>query len=205
MESVPYNLDTRSRTDDITAAVSRLIARGGMGAVTMRAIAGETGVSQSALAHHLTNRDRLMSMVAWRTGLQYLQALGARRLAEGVLAFLPATATGVVQARVWLAWCELGRSDQHVGPHVARICVMERWLLGRSLGLDVPEHEEDDDLDTAMALVRGLRAAVCVADEPMPTDRARRLLERSCAGYPAEAASALARSSPIIRSGSAAE
>jgi AcrR family transcriptional regulator len=211
---MPSLLHTPSRTDTIVAGVARLIAGGGLAAVTTRAIAAETGISTASLAHHLTNRERLMSVVGYRTGRAHLSEAILRRTKEGPLAFLPQTEEQVVATRVWLAWCELARSEPGVALGVADIEADERALFNR--GLDEPLGE--DDLDTAMALVRGLRAAVCAGGDPMPVERARELLtawlgsrvtapetRRETTGYPADAASARARSSATIRSGSSAE
>jgi AcrR family transcriptional regulator len=211
---MPSLLHTPSRTDTIVAGVSRLIASGGLAAVTTRAIATETGISTASLAHHLTNRERLMSVVGYRTGRAHLADALMRRRREGSLAFLPLTDEQIVATRVWLAWCELARSEPGVAIGVADIEADERALL--NCGFDEPLGE--DDLETAMALVRGLRAAVCAGKDPMPVGRARELLTawlasrvpapetmREAPGYPADAASARARSSATIRSGSSAE
>src|SRR6476661_5306788 len=84
---MPRLLDTRSRTDAIVHSVNVLIAAQGMGGVTTRNIARESGVPVSSLAHHLTNRTRLMSVVAHRTGRAFLDDLLLRRHVEGMLAF----------------------------------------------------------------------------------------------------------------------
>ena len=142
-----------------------------------------------------------MSVVAHRTGLAFLDDLLLRRHVEGMLAFLPATADDLEQTRVWLAWCELARADATVSPHVSAIETDEVALFSQEFR-DRPSRE---DVDTGIALVRGLRHAVCAGDDPMPVDRARVMLAGWAEPYRSDAASAFDRSSATIRSGSAAE
>ena len=198
---MPQLLDIRTRTDAIVHAVTTLIAAHGMAGVTTRNIARESGVPVSSLAHHLTNRARLMSVVAHRTGKAFLDDLVVRRPVEGMLAFLPASAEDLEHTRVWLAWCDLARGDASVSPHVSGIERDEVALFSQ----EFRERPSHDDVDTGIALVRGLRHAVCAGDDPMPVERARALLAAWAEPYRSDAASALDRSSAIIRSGSAAE
>ena len=91
---MPVNFDSLSRTDTIVQGVSALIRDGGMPAVTMRAIAAATGVSQASLASHLGNRQRLLQVVAARFGDLWLDALERRAYDDGLLALLPTCERG---------------------------------------------------------------------------------------------------------------
>ena len=149
--------------------------------------------------------------MAYRTGRDYLSEMVLRRYDEGVLALLPADDEGLRDTRVWLAWCELARSDELVAGDVAAITADERHLIRSFLSSEFSRRDaepppglSDEDVDTFVALVHGLRQAVCAAVDPMPLARARELLSRAVA-QTATAASAFARSSPTIRSGSSAE
>ena len=207
---MPRHLDTESRTDAIVATVSHLIRAGGMAAVTTRAIAAGTGISMASLAHHLTNRQRLMRVVAYRTGRDFLSETVGRRYDEGVLALLPSEAEGLADTRVWLAWCELARSDELVAGEVAAVTKDERYLIRSFLSSETSRGDvggaplSNDTVDTFVAVVHGLRHAVCATVDPMPLAHARELLSRASA-QALVADAALARNSLTMWSGSAAE
>jgi hypothetical protein len=112
---------------------------------------------------------------------------------------LPVDDDGVEDTRVWLSWCELSRSTPGLRGTVRDIWIDERHLLDRATGRRL----DRDALDVALAAAHGLREAVSAGDEPMPLDRARALLSDHL--DQAVAASAFARSSATIRSGSSAE
>ena len=144
-----------------------------MQAVTTRAIAAESGVSIATLAHQFTNRERLLGLMAGMFGTDLIARTGDRTRSEDALAFLPAADDDLTDARVWLAWLELGRSDPAIAGRVAHLRGQERLLLGAVL-----ERRFDAvSLDCAHALVDGLRAAVCAGDDPMPVERARSALQ----------------------------
>ena len=117
-------------------------------------------------------------------------------------AFLPADETELVMERVWLAWRELARDDPALARTIARLDAEERFLLGRSFAATGGHQGEpglgEPALDALMAVVQGLRDAVCQhPDERMSLERAQIAL--------AAAASAFARSSATILSGSSEE
>jgi AcrR family transcriptional regulator len=212
-----YPVDNHARTDDITDGISRLIIAGGMQKVTMRAIGEQVGISVGTLAGHLTNRERILRVCGWRFGRRRLDALAIKTLAiktlastttastttgYGVSAFLPADETELVMERVWLAWHELARDDPALARTIARLDAEERFLLGRSFAATGGHPGEpglgEPGLDALMAVVQGLRDAVCQhPDERMSLERAQIAL--------AAAASAFARSSATILSGSSDE
>ena len=175
---MPRLLDVRSRADTVIAAIHRLIAGGGLGAVTMRAIAAESGVSASSLVHQFTGRDRLLGIAAGTVGVDRLRDIGLRARSAGLLAFVPTTTDEIVDARVWLAFCELGRSHEDVGLKVAAQRMHERDLI------DALTRDQLDEpaLDGLVAIVDGLCAAVCAAQEPLPTERAKQALVRHVDG-----------------------
>jgi hypothetical protein len=99
--------------------------------------------------------------------------------------------------RVWLAWRELGRNDPAVARTIAKLDEEERLLLGRSFAASGDPLGESS-LDALMAVIQGLRDAVCQGpDERMTLERAQAALTA--------AASAFARSSATILSGSSEE
>lgn len=120
-----------------------------------------------------------------------------RSYSEQALAFLPRDAEEVVEARVWLAWCDLWRCSEPMRETVRDARAYELGLLDTICGYEVPRPE----LDGLYAQIEKLTAAVCAPLDPMPLATARALL----AAAQERAASAAARSSETMRSGSSAE
>jgi AcrR family transcriptional regulator len=202
-----HPLDNHARTDDITDGISRLIIAGGIQKVTMRAIAADVGISVGTLAGHLTNRERILRVCGRRFGRRRLDALALRTVGHRLSVFLPGDETEVLMERVWLAWRELGRDDPAVARTIAKLDEEERFLLGRSFAASGHPLGEsslgesslgESSLDALMAVIQGLRDAICQGpDERMTLERAQAALTA--------AASALARSSATILSGSSEE
>lgn len=69
-------------------------------------------------------------MAAFRTAKWRLRDIDRRRDTDGVLAFLPSDDDGIVEAREWLAWCELWRAEPSIARAMsdAGICLPDRPL-----------------------------------------------------------------------------
>lgn len=197
-----HPLDTSSRTNDITDAITALMWRGGIGSITMRSIAAHVGISVGTLAGHLENRQRIIRVCASNFGRRHLDTLGQRVASRGLDAFLPAVESDVVMTRAWLGWCELARSNPDLAPRIGDVEAKERHLLLAALVPGIPHDERH---------FWRLQAAgmICSSHEQgMTLERAREVLAgvaRSLTGQAETAASALARSSATILSGSSAE
>jgi AcrR family transcriptional regulator len=181
------------RTSDVTSSIIRLLGRGGIAAVTMRNIARENGMSVGTLTGHLTTRERMLFVCAKDLGRRRLRELDLAISRDGLSAFLPATEGAVLMTRAWLAWREWARNLDGVAVAVAWFEAEERARLR-----DVANPPDEASLDALMAMVHGLRSGLCAREghrlEPV---RAQAALDA--------AASALARSSATILSGSSAE
>jgi AcrR family transcriptional regulator len=57
---VPRSVDSDARRRELTDATARLIARAGIGAVSLRAVAAEAGWSTGALTHHFSGKSELL-------------------------------------------------------------------------------------------------------------------------------------------------
>ena len=171
---VPRLIDPVSRGDTIAEAAWRVIVAGGIPALTLRAVAAEARISPASLVHQFTDRARLMTTLCVRHGHDRLDTISRRTLAEGAFAFLP-TGDTVSDERVWLAWCELGRSDPPIGEAVAAVRREERDMLDVVLrrSLDEP------GLDALRAVIDGLVVAMCSGDEPVSSERAKAALARA--------------------------
>jgi AcrR family transcriptional regulator len=179
---MPHLIDVDSRTEDVRAAANRILATRGLGGLSLRAIAAEVRISLGSLTSHYDNRTRLMHLLVQLASRAWLEDIRYRMRGEGILAFLPADEDGVEDTRVWLSWCELGRSDPAIRGTVYDIRLDERVLLDRATREWFDEHDakgaglDDDGLDIAHAVVQGLRQAICSLGDPMPVERAREVL-----------------------------
>lgn len=194
---MPRLLDTESRTDTMVRAVNEILARDGAAGLTMRAIGRECRISPASLTMHYTSREHLLRVAAHRTGRARLERIQDRTYNEAAAAFLPREAEEVVDAQVWLSWCDLGRTADSLWETVRDARAWELDLLARTFDRGL----ERAQLHALYALLEGLTAAVCAPLDPMSLDLARAI---AAAGQE-RAASAAARSSATIRSGSSAE
>jgi AcrR family transcriptional regulator len=144
----------------------------GVGGLTLRTIARESGISTGSLIHHFEHRERMLGLAAQRTGKALVEDIRVRSYGEGVGAFLPGDDEGVLLTRAWLGWCELWRSEERLVHSVAEVRDEELRLMAEvhEFGLTRPE------LDLLTAAVDGLRVAVCAPVRPMPPAHARDLL-----------------------------
>jgi AcrR family transcriptional regulator len=144
-----------------------------MPAVTMRAIAAATGVSQASLASHLGGRQHLLQVVAWRFGTLRVEEMEHRAHSEGLMALLPACADDIADLRVWLSWCDLGRTNEGVGHAVAEIEDRELGLVVGRLPRDRVAAARD-----VMSVLHGVRHLLCAPRGPLTPDAAREVAQR---------------------------
>ena len=169
---MPLLIETETRAGVLVAAVNRVLLTHGPTGLTMRRIAQVSGVSTSSILHHLGSREHLLRVAAAKTAEARVRDIKYRALREGALSFLPATGDQVLNARVWLAWQELWRSEEFLAKWIGQGRGEERALLARILDFQLAR----DALDAAFAMVDGLTVAVCAPQQPMRLDRARALL-----------------------------
>lgn len=165
-------MDTSSRTDALVVAVNSILVTQGVFGLTLRSIARESGVSAGSQLHHFDRRERLLGVVAHRTGVRLLHEIQSRSYVEGVAAFLPGDDDGVLLTRAWLAWVELWRSETWLVEIVGDLRRRELRMLAETHEFRLVR----PDLDVLMAVVEGLRVALCAPVRPMPPRHARELL-----------------------------
>ena len=171
---MPRLIDTESRTGAVVAAINDVLARDGVGGLSLRSIARASGVSTSSLLHHFDRRERLLRVAAHVTGRARAHRIDVRTRSEGAGAFLPRDAEEVLDERAWLAWLELWRSEPTLSDVIADARLDERALMAETLDYAVAT----GDLDALLALLDGLRAAICAPVHPLPLDRSQELLGR---------------------------
>jgi AcrR family transcriptional regulator len=175
---MPALIDRPSRTQSVVAAVDALLAREGVGGLTLRRIARESRVSTSSLMHHYESREHLLCVAMHSSAHYRLQRITQRLPWEGVHAFLPRTEDDVAETRAWLAWAELGRAAPTLG-EVFRDCwARENAVLSKTAHLD----SRSDEAHALAALLEGLRSAVCLPMRPLALEQARSVL--TAQGWP---------------------
>lgn len=169
---MPRLIETRSRTDAVVAAMNELLAREGVYALSVRSIARASGISPSSLMHHYGSRERIVRLAALWTGTARVREIERRAPWDGIAAFLPADLDGVVDARAWLGWLELWRSEDMLAEAIGRPRREERALLASVLDYALSR----EALDVVSALIDGLLCAICAPVRPLPLPVARGLL-----------------------------
>jgi AcrR family transcriptional regulator len=165
----PWSCD---QPDILTDAAFELIAEGGTPALTMRAIAGRTGMSPSWLTDRFTNRARMLAIIAQVFGDRWIAWIQARLPERGALALLPSSDEEVVATRVWLALVELGRIEQGVAWRMAALRRADQAFVANLLGC----RSDDLKVDEVIAVVDGLRAAIADPELPLRPRRAQTIL-----------------------------
>jgi AcrR family transcriptional regulator len=171
---MPLLINTETRTDELVLAINHLLAQHGPTGLTLRRIAGASGVHTSSMLHHYGSREHLLRVAAGRTGRARAEDLEVRLPREGVAALLPYSIDDLPDARAWLAWQEMWRSEERLVSTIDHFRDEERFLLARALQLRFVS----DDLDGIVALADGLLVALCRPQRPMSLTLARGILTR---------------------------
>ena len=177
---MPLLINVDDRVEALTIAINNILILEGPAGLTMRRIARESGISTSSMLHHLDSKERLIRLSALATARARHADISVRSRSEGALAFLPAHPDQVLDARAWLAWLELWRSEESLQSTLARARDSERALLAQTLDFTLTT----ESLDATVALIDGLGAAVCSPVRPMSPDRARAALSRHLGRVP---------------------
>jgi AcrR family transcriptional regulator len=179
-------IDTESRTDTLVRAINDILIELGPGGLSMKRISERSRVNKSSIYHHLDSRERLLRVAASMTGKARMAALRAGIEQDGVLAFLPRTDDELLDTRAWLAWLELWRCEDFLNRWVSDVRDDEKALMARVMDFGLSGAE----LEAAVALVDGLRVAVCAPHRPMRREDARAVLaahlEVCCTPMPRE-------------------
>jgi len=187
---MPHRLDYAARSASLYPAIYRLAAEGGVGALTVRAVAAAIGMSPGSLRYQFPSQARLIELGMRRLQQDRAQhplyraaysdnvrdatdpeadyVTARRAYLRGVcLASLPLDEERLVQTKAWLAFEDAARHDPVLGAVSFRACQErlasgERWL--RIVG--VPDEQLRAEALPRLALLDGLVAGMCG-----PTDR----------------------------------
>jgi AcrR family transcriptional regulator len=173
---MPILIDIESRTGLLVRAVNDILIESGPAGLTMRNIAHASRVSASSIYGQMGSREHLLRVAAGQTARARLESIRAESTLDGVLAFIPRTSEEVLDARAWLGWLELWRSEAFLERWISEPRDEERGLLARLTEYDWRRSE----LDELLALIEGLQVAVCAPVRPMRLEVARAILETRC-------------------------
>jgi AcrR family transcriptional regulator len=174
---MPRLIDTGTRTGTMVEATMRILATRGAPGLTLRGIARESRISTGSLLHHFESRERILGVAAHRTGRAHLDEIESGILWHGVQGFLPGDEETRLLTLAWLGWCELWRTEETLVEIVAEVRRQEMTMLAE-------QHEHRlsrPDLDVLVAVIDGLRLAVCAPIGAMSFTRARDLLAATSA------------------------
>ena len=177
---MPLLIDTDSRTDTLVRAINDVLIDKGPSGLSLRRIAEYSGVSTSSMLHHLGSREHLLRVAAGRTAERRLAHLRVESSLDGALAFVPRNGDEVLDARAWLAWQELWRSESGLERTLAVARQGELALLAGVFDYQLVRSQ----LQAIAALVDGLLVAICSPREPMRLDEARQILGSRCHTWP---------------------
>jgi AcrR family transcriptional regulator len=167
---VPKAVDHGERRNALADAVLRLVARGGVRAVTLREVAEEAGWSTGALNHYFNGKDDLLAG-ALKRAMQLIgeqvavasQLPDAREALEQMLVqVLPVDDTRLAFARVWLSFCGEAVGGDAIRAYLAtsdaswRQNLAESVRRGQRAGLFDPDLDPDWVAEQLGSLVDGL-------------------------------------------------
>ena len=171
--------DSPSRRDILTDFAIGAVIDEGLFGLTVRGLARRIRVTPAGLQHWSGPRREMLVTVAATFGQRWEQWMWRREFRDGALALLPTTPDEVGWTRVWLALQELGRTEEEVAVVISDVRAAERTLVAHS-------HPEltDDDVVFVLALVDGLRTAVCQHGHLVEPAAARAMLRHEVAARP---------------------
>jgi AcrR family transcriptional regulator len=180
---VPRVVDGDARRRDIAAAVTRVLGRDGVEAVTMRNVAAELGSTTGLLTHWVPSRDALIHLALTETANeQTARAIGVltRRPTDLVGAmeqFMPVDARRRAEMKVWLGFWAFAISNETLRAEQRDRYRDFRTQLGQHLrGLGVPSARAAAAVELLMAAVDGVAVAAVFDPEHWTPARQRRHL-----------------------------
>jgi AcrR family transcriptional regulator len=189
---VPKLVDHEERRADIVAAAGRLIARHGLEAATVRAIAAEAGCSTGVLDHYFTDKDDLLlqalSASHRRISSRFTRVARGRRGLAAVRALLadnlPTDASRRDETRLEVQFWARSLGDPALLEVQRREMAGFRRALGRHLDEAVADGEvaagvaADDALDRLLAFLDGVSVRAVLEPARLPAARQLALLDQ---------------------------
>ncbi len=172
---MPKIVDHDARREALAEALMRLVERGGVEAVSTRAVAAEAGWSTGVLAHYFADADALLTYafelvadrMAARAGAGAASAPTPRAAVRAMLVeALPADARRRREARLWFAYLERARTRPAMATVARRR--YEGWTAALAERLDGADPDAGTMATTLLALVDGVTVRALSDPRRMP-------------------------------------
>ncbi len=184
---MPKEVDHDQRRNELADAVLRVVARGGVGSMTLREAATEAGWSTGALNHYFEGkRDMLEGALRRAMHLIATQVREAHQLADSrealermLTSVLPVDETRLGFARVWLSFCGEAIAMNDIRTYLATSDVAWRHDLaavirrGQESGQFAPDLDPDWISDCLGALNDGMSIRTVLQDQRLTPRSAR--------------------------------
>ncbi len=178
------------RGEIATDGAIRLMARGGVPAVTLRSLATDFRITPQAVRQWFGGTEEMWEQIVQRFGWRWVASLTDPRRDDpwrngpgrtpgeliGLHHLLPLGAEDLAATRAWLATTQLGRDDE---ARAASVSAYEESEVEVVASLADVSHLALGplQLDLLVAAVRGLRHAACATHRPMSLARAHAVLD----------------------------
>ena len=182
---MPKIVDCDERRLELADAAARLIARGGLGAATMRDVATEAGLTTGSVTHYFANKRELL-VFTLNASLQRRRARrDAPRLAtpaevlrSSLLCALPLNDDRRRHWMVTIAFCALAAGDDELAA-VQRTAYREfrDWVATQLVECGFSAKGARGDAEWLIALVDGVAMQALFDEEGWPAARQRAMLE----------------------------
>lgn len=159
---MPAKVDHEARRRDVSAAVWRVLAEGGFGALTMRSVAAELGGSTGLVMHYFASKQELIKH-ALELAEERTRALipATTDLRTALTAVLPLTPEATEINRVWVSSWDVALADPEL--HALEKARYRRWrtrlrplvIQSQSAG-DLPPGDPTDLATALAAFTHGL-------------------------------------------------
>jgi AcrR family transcriptional regulator len=184
---MPRVVDHQARRAEVAAAVWRIVARDGVEAVTVRAVAAETGMSTSVVSHYFADKADLLRLafhlVVERTRARALTAPAGGRARALLAAALPLDDERRTEARIWFSLLGLAIARPELAADQQRTYAAWRTALAAALreeGLR-PGLDAEAAAAALIGLVDGLTVQAAFAPAVLPPERQLALLDERLA------------------------
>ena len=182
---MPKIVDFDQRRLELADATARLIARGGLGAATMRDVATEAGLTTGSVTHYFADKRELL-LFTLNASLQRRRARRdmptlaspAEVLRSSLLCALPLNDDRRRHWMVTIAFCALAAGDEELAD-VQRIAYREfrDWVTGQLVECGFAVNEALGEAERLIALVDGVAVQALFDEESWPADRQSAMLE----------------------------
>lgn len=186
---MPAPRDHDARRRDVSAAVWRVLAAGGFGGLTLRAVAAEMGASTGLLTHYFPTKQALvrhaLEIAGEHTENRPLRTAepGLAALHAALLDVLPLTAELTEMNKVWISFWDAALGDEELREREEDR--YERWrsslrphVVAAQQRAELPAGDPDAIVAIVAAFAHGLIVQTIFAPATFPPERQAALLEQ---------------------------